>query len=112
MNISAHARATAAARRFTRFKTRPDVEAVASRYADYVGTSDGITLTTTMSMLAYSHLSRGINRPEHRQLIEGLAEDFGLPTADLNIMAQSALGAVRCCLAGSGQTGGQMHATR
>jgi hypothetical protein len=78
----------AAADRFARFQERPDVKCITAKYADYVATPKGVTLSIQLACEAISFLSGIMTRRGHEVAVEELADKYGIPIADLRILAE------------------------
>jgi hypothetical protein len=89
--------------RFARFKARPDVADVASRYGDWAVSSEGIGINLQLAMLAMQRVRGQMPRSAYRLAVRDLAATTTIPLRDFLILAECQLELLRSGLAGSGQ---------
>lgn len=93
----------AAAQRFDRFKARPHIRRVTTRYADWAANGDGCIINVQLSGLAMMRLAGRITRQEYRMSVRNLATESGLPLTDFKLLAECSRELARYVLAGAGQ---------
>lgn len=98
--------------RLARFKSRPEVEAVARKYADYVETDAGIKTNLMLALFGYARASGKMTRRQYRNALDELARECRLPLADLEIMAECHLELIKCALISTGQRLGASSSRR
>ena len=79
---------SAAAERFARFQERPDVKLITAKYADFVSTPEGMIINLLLTWEATSHLNGITTRHQYENAVVKLADKFGIPIADLKILAE------------------------
>ena len=89
--------------RFARFKSHPDIEDVAKRYADWAESSEGIGIDLQLALFAMLRINGRMPRPAYRLAVRNLAANTTIPIRDFLILAKCQLELMRCGLAGSGQ---------
>lgn len=89
--------------RFARFKSRPDVEDVANRYAGWVVSGEGIGINLQLALFAVLRVSGQMARPAYRLAVRELAATTTIPLQDFLILAKCQLELLRNGLAGTGQ---------
>ena len=92
-----------AAEQFARFQRRPDVQLIATKYADYVHTDHGIQTNLMLGAIALFRVADQMTEEQYEQEIEKLANLRGLPLADVRIMAECQVEALKSGLMATGQ---------
>jgi hypothetical protein len=90
-------------RRFARFKARPDVADVASRYGDWAVSSEGVGINLDLALFAMQRVCGQLPRPAYRLAVRDLAATTTIPLRDFLILAKCQLELLRSGLAGLGQ---------
>lgn len=88
-------------RRFARFKARPDVADVASRYGDWAVSDEGIGINLRLALIAIGRVHGQMPRPAYRVAVRKLAATTTIPLRDFLILADCQLELLRSVLGAS-----------
>jgi hypothetical protein len=88
--------------RFARFRSRPDVADVASRYGDWAVSDEGIGINLRLALIAMSRVHGHLPRPAYRVAVRKLAATTTVPLRDFLILAECQLELLRSALGAAG----------
>jgi hypothetical protein len=77
---------------------------VATRYADWSRTDDGIKMMVLFAALAWSRFGGFVSRKDYKDTVRSIAKQGRLPLRDAEVMARGQCELIRCGLLSTGQT--------